>query len=229
MAAWTFTPSLKRLQQVEMVVRIGIMYPGHSYKEMQSALGCCKSRIERVARKNGFKKGLGYVNTGCYVEGSIPPNKGKKMSSVHPKQKAAQFRKGHSPKNKLPLGAITFRSGKGKAKNIGWFIKTALPNVWKPLAHHIWQQHNPPLAPGHVLRFIDGNINNCSIENLEVITQRENRIRNSATTLLSDRWVAFTIATKKNSELTDTLVSEFPELIQIKRLQITLNRQINGH
>ncbi len=231
MAAWNFIASTEMLKAVERKVWIGLLYPGHTYTEMINFLGCSKACVEQIAHANGFKKAIGYTNPGGFKKGLVPANKGKKMVFIHPNSRRSQFQKGHLPKNAKPVGCITFRPGKGKGKSIpaGWFIKKAEPNIWKALSHHIWEMHNNPVPKGYVLRFIDGDYNNCSIENLEVITMKENRVRNSASTLLSDRWVAFTIATKKNQELTEELVNNYPELIQLKRLQITLKRQINGH
>ena len=59
-------------------------------------------------------------------------------------------------------------------------IKIAEPNEWKYLSHHVWEEHHEkPVLKGFVVRFISGNKKNCAIENLELISQRENRARNS--------------------------------------------------
>ena len=59
-------------------------------------------------------------------------------------------------------------------------FRSAEPNEWKYLSWHIWETHQGKAVPkGYVIRFIDGNIKNCTIENLELISQKENRLRNS--------------------------------------------------
>jgi hypothetical protein len=41
------------------------------------------------------------------------------------------------------------------------------------LHHVIWEEHNGPVPPGYKVCFIDGNHLNCSIDNLELLSNSE--------------------------------------------------------
>lgn len=46
-------------------------------------------------------------------------------------------------------------------------------------APYLWQQHHGEIPPNHMIIFKDKNSENCVIENLEMITMKENAKRNS--------------------------------------------------
>ena len=48
-------------------------------------------------------------------------------------------------------------------------IKTAEPNQWMLLHRYVWETANRTIPSKHVLRFIDGNRQNCTLENLECL------------------------------------------------------------
>jgi hypothetical protein len=161
----------------------------------------------------------------------VPANKGKKTKYRSEASRlasaATQFRKGQVPKNHLPVGSFTYRSRYNRSRDSGWHVKVAEPNQWKEAKHLVWEQTNGPIPPGMVVRIVNGDLNDLRLENLQLISKKENRILNSASTTLSDRFVAFTIATKNNPELVDELIANYPELIELKKLQIILKREIN--
>ena len=50
--------------------------------------------------------------------------------------------------------------------------------LWPLLQRQVWQEHNGPIPPQHVVVFQDGNRANCAIENLECIHRKELARRN---------------------------------------------------
>lgn len=87
-----------------------------------------------------------------------------------------RFVKGNKPHNTLNgTGIIRTRKSKGRPYQ---YIKLA-DGVWKELHKVIWEQHHGPIPPNHNVQFKDRNSLNCTIENLYLITKRENMINNT--------------------------------------------------
>lgn len=136
-----------------------------------------------------------------FSKGSVPINKGKKQiayMSVEAieRTKATRFKKGNVPQNKKEIGHQRITKD-------GYIeVKVAEPNRFVLLHRWIWKIWNGPIPKGHIIIFKDGNKQNCAIENLEIITMKENVLRNS--------------------------IQRYPpELKQIMRLQGKLKRVIN--
>ncbi|HBM3184926.1 TPA: HNH endonuclease [Klebsiella oxytoca] len=120
---------------------------------------------------NGLRKRLG-LNTGrrgCFLPGSVPPNKGTKGKM---KANAGCFRKGHRPANMACIGdeALT-KDGYIK-------VKVAEPNIWQLKHRLIWEQHYGAIPQNGVVKFIDDNRLNCDINNLMLISTAENGVIN---------------------------------------------------
>lgn len=77
------------------------------------------------------------------------------------------------PHNTAPVGSIVVSSD-GYCK-----IKTAEPRTWEYLHRKNWEAAHGPIPKGKLVVFRDGNIRNYSIENLELISKKENMVRNS--------------------------------------------------
>jgi hypothetical protein len=45
----------------------------------------------------------------------------------------------------------------------------------------VWEQHNGPIPKGHIIIFKDRNKLNLNIDNLQMVTLRENMLRNTVT------------------------------------------------
>jgi hypothetical protein len=105
------------------------------------------------------------------------------------------------------------------------FIKTASGFV--PMARVVWNQHNKPLPKGWKIRFKDGNPLNCTIQNMEPVSQQEHGRRNAeiASQRLSDNYVV-SISTMKAEHLREDF-KKMPELIQLMRNRLILKREIN--
>lgn len=77
------------------------------------------------------------------------------------------FKKGQMPHNHLEVGAQVFTFD-GYIK-----VKIAEPNYWEFLHKLVWQEANGPIPPDHNIIFLDGNRQNCSLENLYCIPKDE--------------------------------------------------------
>lgn len=67
----------------------------------------------------------------------------------------------------LPVGSERLRATSG-----GIYVKVA-DGEWKAKHRLIWEQHNGPIPKGHYVIFADRNMENCNIENLELVTADE--------------------------------------------------------
>ncbi|PRY51511.1 HNH endonuclease [Arcticibacter pallidicorallinus] len=162
-------------------------------------------------------------------KGSTPPNKGKKQTEYMSTEaiartRSTRFKRGNVPHNSYnEPGKITIRRATEKKGGRAYQYICLELGKWKELHIHNWEKQNGPVPKGHCIWFKDGNSLNADVDNLELITRRENRMRNSSSEILSDKYVANCIAWR-NSELKEEIISNHPELIELKREQIKLNR-----
>lgn len=165
--------------------------------------------------------------------GTIPINKGKRQEDyMSPeallKSKASRFKKGHIPHNSYnEIGKISIRRDKvGKPYK---FICISLGN-WVLFHKYQWENKNGKIPKGYCLWFKDGNSLNCELSNLELITRAENMVRNS----LSDGALASRMARTRNGsrkwavdeELKNTLITQHPEILDLKRHQLILQKEL---
>ncbi|MBC8053772.1 MAG: HNH endonuclease [Sphingobacteriaceae bacterium] len=92
-----------------------------------------------------------------------------------------------------------------------------------------WEQHHGPIPTGMNVIFADNNPENHVIENLQLATDADLSKRNSRISSqgLSDNYIAG-ILTHGNPDQRKTL-KEYPELLNIKRQQLLLQRTINDY
>jgi hypothetical protein len=89
--------------------------------------------------------------------------------------KETQFKKGHVPHNHKSVASE-------RIDEDGYtYIKIADPRKWVLKHRHIYEQHHGTLEPHMIVTFIDKDISNFAIENLEAITKVENMQRNTIT------------------------------------------------
>ena len=103
-----------------------------------------------------------------FKKGSVPPNKGKKMSpEVYEKVKETMFKKGNSPVNHREVGSERI--------NVDGYIeiKVAEPNRWRHKHRIIWEQVNGEIPKGYNVQFKNHNTQDCRIENLYIISHAE--------------------------------------------------------
>lgn len=167
-------------------------------------------------------------------KGDVPRNKGKKQSEYMSPEAIARtartrFKKGDIPINAYNQpGKITVRKQtEAKGGRSYQYICVNL-GKWKELHIHNWEKVNGPVPSGHCLWFRDGNSLNADVSNLELITRKENRLRNSSSVLLKDRYVANCIAWR-DGDLKETIIHQHQDLIQAKRTELLINRKIKEH
>lgn len=104
-----------------------------------------------------------------FKKGTVPPNKGKKMSAEqYAKCKGTMFKKGHSPQNYRPVGSQRITKD-------GYIeIKVKDPGTWKLKHRVVWERHNGKIPDDKIVIFKDNNPLNCDIDNLMLISKGEN-------------------------------------------------------
>jgi hypothetical protein len=115
-------------------------------------------KLTEKGKETRFNKGNVPWNKG--LKGCIPPN-------------VTSFKKGQRPHNALEVGDILITED-GYQR-----IKIAEPNQWKYIHRMVWEETHGPIPKDSIVIFKDGNKLNCNLENLELLTKRENMIRNA--------------------------------------------------
>ena len=128
------------------------------------------SQMAGYRKNNGIKSGL----SGRFEKGSIPQNKGKKMSrEQYEKRQATMFQKGRIPHNHKEIGYE-------RVDDEGYIlIKVAEPNIFKHKHRLVWEKHHGPIPKDSLIIFLDGNKENVEIENLHMITKSLNSVMNN--------------------------------------------------
>lgn len=102
-------------------------------------------------------------------------------------------------------------------------------NRWIYYTRYRWEQLHGPLAPGMNVMHKDGNPRNISDSNLIALNNGEVAAKNSLISShgLSDNYIAG-MMTFKNPTLREEL-KKHPQLLELKRQQLILNRKIQEH
>lgn len=136
-----------------------------------------------------------------FRKGATPANKGKKMSSeLYAKCAPTMFKKGRPSLNRRPVGS--------ERVNVDGYIEMKIqePNKWALKHRFVWEHFHGPIPEGHNIQFKDGNKENCSLDNLYLIS-RADQLKNE-----------------------NSLMARYPEDIQkVIRLRGTVKRQITLH
>ena len=163
----------------DIVEEVGHPASSIYHKVGKKQLNICKTaefmKSEASGRLLDGTKGIG----NRFQKGHKTWNKGMKGLQIGGVE--TRFAKEHKPRNHKPVGTVVIRTD-------GYMqTKIAEPNVWKLTHHLVWEQagNTPPVHP-FVLRFKDGNQQNCTIENLELSSKVEMMEKNSVQTLPPD-------------------------------------------
>lgn len=164
-----------------------------------------------------------------FKPGLVPVNKGKKQTEYMSAEaiertKSTRFKKGIVPHNSYnePGKIVTRTDHKDRSgRKYKWLCLKL--GVWVLYHKHLWEQKNGKVPAGHCLWFKDGDSMNCNLENLELITRKENRFRNASHQTLTPKYLARCIV-GKNGDTTG--VQSHKELINLKRNQLLLQRAI---
>lgn len=232
---WTATDleMLKMHYSDNLTADIMNFFVGRSICSVASA-----ARIHGIKKSKVFHaKGLGGrlvsgnpkgVNN-QFKKGSVPFNKGKKMTEwMSPenieKSRKGCFKKGSVPHNTLPIGSERISTD-------GYIeIKVKHSNDLNHTENYefkhrvLWQQHNGPIPEGMVI-VIKGDRLNFTIGDLEMISKRENFIRNSQ----CDSAIVKKYLRIKDPEMVEKFIAEMPGIIELKRANLILNTQIKNH
>lgn len=196
--------------------------------------------VQKVLKANGFHRTIKAIGAtakryqiksnrnGQFKPGHKPQNKGKGMDKdTLNKVKRTWFKKGHEPAGTLHDGAITKRKDNRGVYN--YHIRIS-KGKWVYLSRYIWEQEFGPIPKGMIITYKDGNPMNCVVDNLEMISRLENLQRRQKQagghpgTNLSDGYVRGVLIKRgiDPKSITSTM-------IETKRLQLILNREIKEH
>lgn len=168
------------------------LYPSTPTAKIAELLNCKIYSIYGYANRNGIKKTDEYIQSeqsgriqklserGAkyrFKKGSIPANKGKKMSAeVYKKIKATMFKKGHVPHNTKYNGYLSIRKNSDGITYI--YIRVA-KGKFELLHRVLWEKTNGKIPEGYNVIFKDGNQANVCIENLELVSNSDLMLKNS--------------------------------------------------
>jgi len=164
-------------------------YPFEPTKKIADDLGLSESSVYNRAFAMGIKKDPTYLRSTQFPpgylggkatqfqKGQAPPNKGQKMSKdLYQKVAKTMFKKGNKPMNTQPIGTIHQRSDKSGKMYL--YIKLSDCN-WQLLNRYTWEQYHGPIPKGLIVAYKDGNYLNNDINNLMLLTKKENMARNT--------------------------------------------------
>lgn len=207
--------------------------------EIAEMIGLRETQIEAKAFKLGLKKTKDFMYyhsmKTCFKKGHTPINKGKKQQEYMTREaiertRATRFKKGDFPGNTLYDGVITVRhSSKARGAKPYKTIRIAL-GKWQELQRFNWEKVNGLIPKGMCLWCKNGDTLNCEPDNWELVTRKENMLRNSGSLHMKPGVVATWILGKNNHdpEIFQAIKNN-PKIIETKRLQLQLNRTINEH
>jgi len=208
----------RRVDIEEMIA----LYKTHTNTQLASRYGITKAVVKNLAAKYGMKKLPEHTNDGRFKPGHVPWSAGKKGKGIL-KANSGSFKKGFTPHNTKKDGFISIRKN-NKTGYIYKWIRISEKH-WELLQRYVWEQYNGPIPKGNNIIFKDGDAMNCDITNLEMVSDRELRIRNSGSVNLTDEYIVAQMA-RNNKELQKELLVQ-PELIEVQRQSYKLKRATN--
>lgn len=161
-----------------------------------------------------------FIKDSQIKKGTIPPNKGKKLSpEMRAKLEPTFFKKGNVPVNIVPIGTERITDDgyiEIKVKDC------SLQKNWKLKHRIVWEKHNGPIPKDYNVQFKDGNRQNVAIDNLYIISRRDQLKKNGYTPeALAKRFL------KMNDEDIAYAKVHAPGLIEAKATQIKLKSILN--
>ena len=191
------------------------------------------SNYEKMSRRElASALGRSYGSVKTKIDKELKLRKSKEaIRAMNRRPNAGQFNKGEC-RNRLPIGSITERLD-SNGNTYRWIKIKDDRNVhaienWRHLHVHLWIEHHGEVPEDKIVVFKDGDQNHCVIENLELITRAEAVKR----TRTSDGFVVKCLTAlpggcgKYDRGLAEVIKEDHPELIELKRHQLTLNRKI---
>lgn len=108
-----------------------------------------------------------------YKKGNVPWSKGQKMTpEMYAKAAPTMFKKGDVPANHMEVGEYTHTSD-------GYLIQkvkeTGIQRERFVFVHRAtWEKYHGPIPEGKMVTFLDGNKDNCNIDNLVLVDNAVN-------------------------------------------------------
>ena len=150
-----------------------------------------------------------------FQPGHTPANKGKPMSpEQYERCKETMFKKGQVPPNRLNVGEYTHTTD-------GYLIRKIREQGTQrerfEFVHRaVWEEHNGPIPDGKMVSFLDGDKDNCSIENLFLTDNATNlemnrqklRFKNPELTAVGEKVARLNIAIRSKAKLDELLNGE---------------------
>ena len=93
------------------------------------------------------------------------PSWNKGLKGINTGGEKGWFKKGNLPPSHTPVGSESIKDGYV-------LIKIDEPNVWKKKHHYLWEQEHESIPKNMVLRFLDGNKLNVTLDNLFLVSRR---------------------------------------------------------
>jgi hypothetical protein len=156
-------------------------------------------------------------------------NKGKKQTDYMSaenieKTKIGRFKKGQDPHNTVPIGTERL-SKDGYVEVKIRHLKNGDANNKNFVSKHrmIYEKHFGPIPDNCNVEFIDGDRRNFEPSNYVRRTKTENFLKN----IMSDASIVKRFLGVKEPELVEKIMTEMPEIIELKRTTIKLNQKIN--
>ena len=140
-----------------------------------------------LCKRKKWENGLDNV----FTEGQESWNKGTKGLTG---RNRTTFKKGQVPHNHKPIGH-EYKNTQGYI-----MIKVAEPRKFELKHRHVWQLEHGPIPARHVIRFLDNDRTNCSLDNLICVPVEVNGKVNSR-----DKRFADDVGINKAVLLTETL------------------------
>lgn len=203
------------------------LYPHQHTKDVAAAIGRPAGNCYRKAAELGIRKAPDWISHVArvrttepghashakrFASGQVPWNKGLKWSTgLHPKSKVNHFkpgsRHGSAAANVLPVGSLRITEDSILQRKVADTVG-ALYRNWRAVHRLVWEAAHGPVPPGHIVVFKPGrhttNLDEITLDAIELITRAENMLRNSFRTHLP------------------------PELQRVVHLRGVLNRVINN-
>lgn len=123
-------------------------------------------RVSEIKKNRHISSGL----TGWFEKGHIPANKGEHPPTVG-RMAETQFKKGQRAMNARPVGSLRLRSD--GYIYIKWQEHHKNKN-WMQLHKYIYELAYGEVPKGYMVTFKDGNREHIALDNLELISMREN-------------------------------------------------------
>jgi len=216
------------------------LYPDHLTENLVDVLGFPVHKIRSKANRIGIKKSESFLKSNLsgrldgvrggntrFQKGQISWNKGKKQSEYMTDEMIARsvqtrFKPGQDPHNTVDIGHVRMTKD-GYLEMKVRHDKSGKNKNFVLLQRLIYEQHHGDIPKGYIVEFIDNNPLNVEIGNLRLCKRVDNLMRNMT---CDQSIVKRFFGIKSESEIVK-IISDFPDVIALKRNSILLNHQIN--